>query len=303
MKEKKISKKKVILIVVIISAIILLFIAKNTDTTIQQKTQKDQSTTKQYLETTQNYPKSLEYDEVLAHGDGYFLVKKEEETYNSATTKYGVINQSGEWLCPLSDENGFAKSAEEIMHDAYNRSYYPARFDYLNEGFFLVKTYCVLVENESIPSGYEGTYTAHSDSRIVRYDGEIIGKGGYMMTEFYDGYCFVTNTWGNVVRIDTKGNRTDIAKRREHTQWGMEALDAPSCGLIYCDNAFYDIKTCEKIIDLSEYNFTSETILDKHQFSADGTFTFYFYNPNRTEYVATIDVNGNFIKKPEKVLG
>lgn len=242
----------------------------------------------------------LEYDAVLASGDGYSLVKIDEETYNSATTKYGVIDENGNWICPLSDKNGFALSADNVMNDGYNLSYGKLSFSYMNEGIFLVKVFCALVEEGGIPSGYDATYAAHCSSFIVRANGDIITNGEYMMTKYYDGYCFTTNKFGAVTRIDKDGNKVHLADRRSHTQWGLEDLDVPSCGLIYCNNAFYDIKTCEIAIDLSEYRFSPNTILSARKFSSNGTFKFYFLNPNHNEYVAIIDTNGDFIEPPKE---
>lgn len=242
----------------------------------------------------------LEYDEVLASGDGYYLVKKEEETYNFATTKYGVIDESGNWICPLSDENGFAICANDVMEDWYNQYYGELEISYVNEDMFVVKSYCALVEEGGIPSGYETTYATHCRSFIVSADGDIITDGEYMMTKFYDGYCFSTNKFGEVTRIDKEGKKVYLANRRSHTQWGLEELDVPSCGLIYCNNAFYDINTCEIAIDLSQYQFSPNTIRNARRFSSNGTFTFYFYNPNHNEYVATIDTNGDFVEPPKQ---
>ncbi len=240
-----------------------------------------------------------EYDTVLAYGDGYYLVKKDVETYNSATTKYGVIDENGNWVCPLTDYNYFAICAEVAMESGYNKSYGTLSFSYMNEGFFLVKVYCALVEEGGIPSGYEATYSSHCRSYIVRYDGELITSGKYLMTKYYNGYCFATDSGGDVIRIDREGEKTYIATRYKSHQFGYDKLAVPSCGLIYCNRAFYNIKNGEMAIDLSEYNLTNNE-RGMYSFDKDGTFTFTFYNPNRTVYIATIDKKGNFVKEPTK---
>ena len=193
-----------------------------------------------------------EYDTILASGDRYYLVKKDEETYNSATTKYGVVDENGNWVCPLSDKNGFALSADKVMDSGYNKSYGNLSFSYMNEGFFIVKVYCALVEEGGIPSGYAATYSSHCGCYIVRYDGEIITDGEYLMTKYYDGYCFATDSGGDVIRIDEFGEKTYLATRYRSHQFGYDNLAIPSCGLIYCDHAFYNVETGEKAIDLSE---------------------------------------------------
>lgn len=253
-----------------------------------------------YLTTKKaNKLPSDKYDTILASGDGYYLVKKQEETYNSATTKYGVFDKNGNWVCPLTDYNYFAICADWAMESGYNKSYGNLSFSYMNEGFFLVKVYCALVEEGGIPSGYEATYSSHCKSYIVRYDGELITSGKYLMTKYYDGYCFATDSGGDVIRIDKEGEKTYLATRYRSHQFGYDKLAVPSCGLIYCNRAFYNVKTGKMAIDLSEYNLTNDN-LGMYSFDKDGTFTFTFYNPNRTVYIATIDKKGNFVKEPKK---
>lgn len=249
-------------------------------------------------ENTTNKIPIGDYDDILASGDGYYLVKKEEETYNSATTKYGVIDENNIWVCPLSVKNGFASSAAKVMESGYNKSYGHLSFSYMNEGFFLVKVFCALVEEGGIPNGKAAEYSSHCRCYIVRYDGKIITDGEYLMTKYYDGYCFATDAGGDVIRIDEFGKKTYIATRYRSHQFGYDNLAIPSCGLIYCDHAFYNIETGKKVIDLSNFNLANSPL----SFSADGTLRFYFYNPNRTKYFAIIDTNGDFVQEPTEVV-
>ena len=128
-----------------------------------------------------------EYDELLASGDGYYLVSLFSETYNSASTAYGVVDQNGDWVCPLSDSNAFAAAVEDVLSDGYNEAYSKPEFAYLGSGIFVVKVRCVIVGKESIPSGYWDDWGFHGCCCLVDCRGNACGNGGFMITEIYDG--------------------------------------------------------------------------------------------------------------------
>ena len=238
---------------------------------------------------------SSQYDSVLAVGDGYYLVSLFSETYASASTAYGVVNESGEWVCSLSSSNGFATAVAELMSDGYNQAFSTPQYAYLGNGIFVVKVRCVIVGKEYVPSGYWNDWGFHGGCYLVDYSGQIRNSGGFMITEIYDGYAFTMQTNGRVDRLDLNGNSVEIGWR---TSGKAEYIGIPSCGLVCCGNVFYDVKTGDAVIDLTEYDLVEN---DCRYFEDDGTYTFEFYNPARSRYRATIDVTGKFVSEPIKI--
>lgn len=236
-----------------------------------------------------------QYDSVLAKGDGYYLVDFFSETYDSATTSYGVVDESGEWVCPLSSTNGFAEAVNELMSDGYNQAYSTPEFAYLGEGIFVVKVRCVIVGREYVPKGYWDDWGFHGGCHLVNYKGEIRNSGGFMITEIYEGYVFTMYANGRVDRLDMYGHQGKIGWR---TKGETEYIGKPSCGLVCCGNVFYDIKTKKAVIDLTSYDLVAD---DCRYFKEDGTYTFEFYNPAGSKYKATIDTTGAFVSEPQKL--
>ena len=132
------------------------------------------------------YPRQDEYDKVHAFGDGYYLVSKFEETYNSATTKFGVVNEKGEWVCPLSDENGFAIATANVQNN-YTKAYHSIEYDYIGEDMFLIRSACIILGEDEIPTGYRASYAQHGRCMIVNVNGTSVGTGGYIVTRFANG--------------------------------------------------------------------------------------------------------------------
>ncbi len=236
-----------------------------------------------------------EYDSVLAEGEGYYLVDSFSETYASASTSYGVVNESGDWVCPLSSTNGFADAVEKLVSDGYNRAYSTPEFAYLGNDIFAVKVRCVVVGKEHIPSGYWNDWGAHGGCYLVDCSGSIRNSGGYMITEIYDGYAFTMYANGKIDRLDMFGNCQEFGWR---TSGEAEYIGIPSCGLVCCGNIFYDIKSGKNVINLTQFDLVAD---DCRYFKEDGTYTFEFYNPAGSKYEATIDTAGKFINTPKKV--
>lgn len=236
-----------------------------------------------------------EYDSILAMGDGYYLVDFFSETYASASTSYGVVNESGEWVCPLSSTNGFATAVEKLMSDGYNQAYSTPEYAYLGDDIFVVKVRCAIVGKEYVPSGYWNDWGFHGGCYLVDISGNICNSGGFMITEIYDGYAFTMYTNGRVDRLDMSGNRQEFGWR---TSGEAEYIGIPSCGLVCCGNVFYDIKTGKSVIDLRDYDLVGSNC---RYFEEDGTYTFEFYNPARSKYSVTIDTTGEFITEPQKI--
>lgn len=230
-------------------------------------------------------PGEGQYDKVLASGDGYYLVSKWFENYKEAYTEYGIINQDSTWLIPLSKGNSIARAADGFTPLA--ESYYDLKFDYVNEGMFIVRRECCIFPESIDFYNYAEDYIANGGCYVINVEtGESYSAGAFI-TKYYDGYCFyLANRFGKIIRMDRDGNTVEFTKNGK-IPWGE-----PSKGLIYINQKFYDVKTAEVKIDLSEYDIVSQGDL---KFNDEGHFTFSFKNPAGTRYTATIDTTGEMI--------
>lgn len=244
--------------------------------------------------TEVTYPRSDEYDKVVASGDGYYLVCKFEESYDYATTKYGVVDVDGNWICTLSSKNGFAFAAENVQN-GYTEAFHEIQYDYIGEDMFLIRSACIILGEEEIPTHYRTSWAANGCSIIVRADGTRIGTGGYVVTRFKNGYMFTqSGPAGLVYKIDKNGNETEVAYCKDY-------IGQPSEGLICLDYKFYDTETCELRFDLTEYDLVADS--STLSFDSGGELYFEFKNPAGTRYGVTINTDGKFIDEPHKVGG
>lgn len=241
-------------------------------------------------EEDRSYPLQNQYDKVLAEGDGYYLVSKFEESYNSAYTMYGVVDENENWICPLSANNGFAKAAETVQ-DAYCKSYYPIVYDYLGEDIFVIRTSCIILGEEKIPDGYWNSYSAHGACRTVNIYGDLLHYGGFIISEFEDGYAFTeSGNAGLVYRLDKNGGSEKLCYVDDY-------FGEPSDGLICCNYIFYDIETMKVRFDLMDF----DVVQDSGELSfVDGELYFEFKNPAGTVYHTKIDTSGNMLYQPIK---
>lgn len=259
----------------------------------------------QEIAETANIPHG-DFDEILAQGDGYYIVIKHVETYETSHDEYGVIDNNSEWLTPLSSNNYISQAVKETMHDGYNVVYSPAEFVYLGEKMFAVKTSCALIGRDTL--NHWATSETHGDSSVLDVENQTFFRTrGYVITKFTDGYMFVKSLstvkrysrFGNSKTLDTSSSKNEMY------------LGEPSMGLIYANQRFYDMKTCAIKIDLTKYD-VSKDPFDSHsirsvnndgniKFGQDGLCTFKFYNPGRKLYEVKIDMEGNFVSEPQLV--
>ncbi|GEM_PF-4571916 len=250
------------------------------------------------LETSSNpaqiepLPGEGQYDTVLASGDGYYLVSKWVENYQEAYTEYGVINEDAKWLIPLSNDNAIAKAANSFS--PYAESYYDLKFDYANEGMFIVRRLCCIFPESIDFYNYAESYIANGGCYVINVEyGGLSYEAGSFITKFYNGYCFyLKNRIGTIIRLENNGKETVFTKD------GTIPYGEPSNGLIYINEKFYDVETAEVKIDLSEYDMVSEGNMT---FDENGQYTFVFKNPAGTRYSATIDTTGAFVNEPQKL--
>lgn len=234
---------------------------------------------------------SDKYDVILASGDGYNIVRKHVETYNSAYDEYGVILDNGEWKTPMSDSNYLAYASEAILSDGYNKAYATPEYNYLGDGMFCVSVHCNVL---GITTDTRDVWNnrMHGACIVLNIEEELsFGAGGYLITKYYNGYTFAKmGNVGSVCRYDKKGNEKHFADDSESIYVGE-----PSKGLIYIGKKFYDVNTGEVKIDLSEYDMCNYNLT----FSENGECFFQFRNPAGNVYGGTIDLKGNFIEEPK----
>ncbi|MDO4731765.1 MAG: hypothetical protein Q4B14_06595, partial [Clostridia bacterium] len=259
--------------------------------TSNQSAESTTNSTTQNKPETPKYPLEGEYDEILAKGDGYYLVSKFEESYDSAATLYGVVSDAGTWVCPLSANNEFAKAANNIQ-DGYSQSYHKIKYDYLGDKIFVIKNCSIILGRETIPSGYWGVYESHGGCVMVDVNGKYINSGGYIITEFKDGYAFTEcGNAGLVYRLDKNGNQTKV-------RYVDDYFGIPSEGLVCLSYIFYDIETLTPTIDLNEYDMVTKS---KDLRFKNGELYFEFKNPAGTKYHVKIDKTGKFLYDPVKM--
>ena len=231
-----------------------------------------------------NYPGKGQY-KLLAYGDGYYLVSNWVENYKEAYTEYGIIDQNHTWLIPLSNSNSIARAADGFS--PYAESYYDLKFDYANEGMFIVRRQCCIFPESIDFYNYTESYIMNGGCYVINVETKKAYEAGAFMTKYYDGYCFyLANRFGKIIRMDKNGNKLEFTKDGK-IPWGE-----PSNGMIYINQKFYDVKTAKIRIDLSEYDMVYE---GSRKFDENGHFKFSFRNPAGTLYEATIDTTGEMI--------
>ncbi len=236
-------------------------------------------------------PGEGQYDTLLAFGDGYFLVSRWFENYQEAYTEYGIINEDAVWLIPLSKNNSIARAVDGFS--PYAESYYDLKFDYVNDGMFIVRRQCCIFPESIDFYNYAESYIANGGCYVINAETGGAYSAGAFVTKYHDGYCFyLANRFGKIIRMDKNGNTIELTNEGK-IPWGE-----PSNGLIYINKKFYDIKTAEVKIDLSKYDIVSE---GTKKFDNDKQFSFTFRNPAGTYYSVTIDMDGNFVDEPQKL--
>lgn len=309
--KDKISKKsnmvKPIIVIVSIVLLILFTIAillVHSENSVDNKNHSTVSTSNSIINDIENEISSTtemstlpdssdKYDEILVSGDGYNIVRKHVETYDSAYDEYGVLLDSGEWKTSMSNSNYLAFASEDILSDGYNSAYATPEYNYLGEGMFCVSVYCNVLGITTDTSDVWNN-RMHGACIVLNIEEEFsFGAGGYLITPFYNGYTFAKmGNVGRVCRYDKSGNEMHFTNDSESIYVGK-----PSQDLIYIGKKFYDVNTGEEKIDLSEYDMHNYSL----SFNEKGECYFEFKNPAGTEYGGTIDLNGVFIEEPKPI--
>lgn len=239
-----------------------------------------------------DYPSPEKYDSVLAYGDGYFLVNKSVETYNSAEIQFGVINDESEWVLELSADNLFAESARKLNRPAggANSAQYMS-YEYLGDGIFIATLGVYFsepgVKGERSIGHHSGTdgngcyfYNAKTNDSW-EFNASIISKyeGDYMLACDRNN-CLVADKIGNIKKLDIESP-------------GPIDFAPLSDGVFLSNKVFYDING-NVVLSVEEYDLENE----ENTCFIDGECEIKFRNPAGTLYAAVIDKNGDFIKEP-----
>lgn len=309
--SKKKSKKGLLIIlcsllvviVVIVSAVLINSIL-NQSTNNMSQTDASSSNNKSITPENSNIPKSSDkYDEVIVSGGGYNIVRKHVESYDSSFDEYGIITDSGDWTTEMSGTNYIASAVQSLMSDGYIESYYTPEFYYLGESMLATCCSCAVLGVTDIPNGYFQSYEMHGACQVINPEKKItFGTGGYLISEYRNGYTFTkAGNAGSVIRYDKEGSNKMFVQATNDIYIG-EA----SCGLIYVDKKFYDVESAEVKIDLSEYDmeidlFETTTNGGRLSFEENGECYFEFFNPSKNRYGATINTKGEFIGEPQLI--
>ena len=256
--------------------------------------------------TQKPYPERDKYDSVLAQGDGYYLVKKYEETYNSAVTKFGIVSDEGEWVLPLSSNTIFNQALDDANGQSIMGSSKKVQtaYRYFGSGVFL-STVAVMVFQSN-----GGHYTLnpndlYSPHAMGCYFFNVNNKKSFSfaaerMTEFDEGKLlfYSDDRYGSCFKTcDLSGDIKTISVRWDSPWYDKDAGLFPTLseGFFYFDIFFYTIDG-KCAIDLRKY----ELIETSRLHFSNGQCSIKFKNPGGTVYYATIDKQGNFIAEPHK---
>lgn len=269
---------------------------------------------------TEILPGEGQYDEVLASGNGYYLVSKRVENYQEAYTEYGVIDQNTNWLVPLAKDNEIATAIQELPGSTNSRL--KLRAEYANDGMFVVrKQGFVIPEVSATDQIFLSYYEPGYGSCMINAETGHCYSVGAFTSKYYCGFCFYIRGNGKgleVIRMDTNGvelvftsDPDNIIFEKSTSGYNCfgikdnkgyaQQFGEPSNGLIYLGQKFYDVDTAEVVIDLTEYDMYNIPGQFPLKFDDNGTFTFRFRNPARTMYEAAIDMNGDFVEEPHEV--
>lgn len=227
--------------------------------------------------------KNDEYDKVLMSGDGYEIVAKWTDSFETSGNMIGVL-RDGKWLYPLSDDNIFLQHRylKEKPSRIINTSNYDD-FKYCSDGMFRIEN-CF--------------YDVYNNTGFIVDDYELSPNPRYMRDiNFEDGYTVVNakdKEWG-IYRLSRDGEMYDL---------GIDGTAAKySNGVFYCEGIFYDING-NKVIDItdlsSKYKIHTAEGDGRVYFARDGKCYLYAENDGGTTYLVVINRDGSR-EEPQKV--
>lgn len=236
-------------------------------------------------------PVSGEFDDVLAYGDGYYLViKKTGDRY-----MIGVTDADARWIQPLSEEHIFLREGKRgnIPEKEGKADMEAANIYYIEEGMFL------MIRKEAERNCFDAVvYNARDNiGFIVRQYGMCgntypdNGPEQYRPPVCYkNGYWVILTGSGKrkeICIVDRCGHIRRTAKR-------AETIGQYSEGVFFADGCFYDLYLNSRLI-LKEYQIINAPYFQK------GKSSLTIKTSEGEKYRIEIDRNGKLLKRPEKL--
>lgn len=230
--------------------------------------------------------------EIVAAGDGLFLVRQRVRTFDTNQDLYGVVDTAGNWVCDLKADDPFPSSTPD--------GYSEVTFYYLGEGVFGVR----YLRNESWYLYYmfnseTGIVTEYKDSTPLKFYG---GKTVLIAEDTLSNeLSFITKDGETIFTFDSKyGEMTFGPIYSEELMFsGNYTYDADSGMEIVKNGKFYHTDG-SVAVDLSQYTLVGAGTEDLYCFK-DGLAPIVLLGADYSPYVTFIDENGEMIFDPIKV--
>jgi len=238
-----------------------------------------------------------EWDRIEVYGGGYFIVSKRVETFDASRIEFGVVDEDGNWIHPLSADHIF-------LGGVYARfTVGSLRYMYLGDGMFAATVGVTLIHSDGT-RGLIGQ-PPHPDATPfvsvfdVNSNSGFVFRAATMTSEFVDGYLLATDRArrnANIFRVDMQGNVTEIVSQGSSFGPYSEGLFwvRSSVNFHNVSGNFYNIHG-QQIINLEQYAVQEEFPLP---FFENGTAYITIRNPGGRLFRVEIDRDGNFLDEP-----
>ena len=239
---------------------------------------------------------NVDYDEIVAEGDGYYLCKKNESDFSSSKDYYGIYN---------FDSESWALEYMEIGSEING-----SNIEYCGSGIFSFRS---SEKVYFISPDYKGVFEVKipEGTRV-----EECGHGGYY---FYGGRT-MTSVWGGTASkpvtelcvITSKGDVSPVKKpKSKHSTRGMYSCDE-DCAVIYTSDynsdeigeiMIYDYSE-KKFIVISDPDYTNRLDIKNYDtevyMEGDRVIFNNLLGVDGEYYHAEFDKNGNLAVPAEK---
>ena len=226
------------------------------------------------VEDNQELLHNMSYDSRKAWSDNNtVLVYQRDSSYTGDTYSLGIINEKGEWVMPLKNDEAFATSAP--------------KYRYLGDTYYFLKCY----KADYILNSADGTlYKCPEETDIYGY---------------YNGKVFAKYSWRNIGLYDFKNDQYTVISEVENPQdakWDNKFWEANKYSdengfwykmenTVYCVDANNNVKLS---YDLSDYRDHIVKAVTKDY------IVFWFRNPSSVPYTAVMNTKGELLAEPVK---
>lgn len=267
------EKRSQIIVILLVVAIVAFFFLDLDKTHVQEKPDSSQIDTSEY------------YDYLLCSGGGYSIVAKQVETVTEVTEYIGVLDENYNWVIELeiAENNPFGWSKyfdfEKRCRD------WASSVHYAGEGVF--------IQNEYVAHGPDD-FSKLTSWNILENTSDKSDRVRTNTLKLKNGYIIMADV-GDIIT-----DKVYIAMMDKHGQFIKTNIICKSYryvgqyaeGVFFSYDGFYDING-NLVIDLSEY----AGLIKNNPCFSNGECTLIAENENGTEFVAVIDLNGNFVSE------